>query len=71
MRPLLGANGANVETPAISTQIDDYGGEEMLVPDDRSAMGPAQMVEDKLSEVLKGASVVSQLRLKTLNSHRA
>jgi hypothetical protein len=41
--------------------------EEKLVQDDRAALRPAQMVENKLSGMLKGAFVlVSQLRLMDL-----
>jgi hypothetical protein len=43
------------------------GPEEGLIQDDRAALRPAQMVENKLSGVLKGAFVlVSQLRLMDL-----
>jgi hypothetical protein len=42
-------------------------GEEMLVIDDRSAIRPAQMVEDKLLRLLEGSPVgVSGLRLSRL-----
>lgn len=41
--------------------------EETLIVDDRAALRPADMVEDKLVRILKNASLpVSQARLKSL-----
>jgi hypothetical protein len=45
--------------------------DEELVVDDRSELRPAQIVEDKLSGMLKGQCVkVSQLRLRSIISGR-
>jgi hypothetical protein len=47
------------------------GNEEELVPDSRAELSPAQMVEDKLTGMLKGDGlVVSQLRFKKLIGQR-
>ena len=47
-------------------------GEEELIMDDRWNLRPAQIVEDKLANLLKGEFVmVSQLRLKSLIANRS
>jgi hypothetical protein len=46
--------------------------EEVLIPDDRGNMRPGQMVDNKLSGMMPGASLpVSQLRYSELISRRS
>jgi hypothetical protein len=44
--------------------------DEILVPDERASLGPAQMVENKLKDLGQGSCRVSQLRLMSLISAR-
>ncbi len=45
--------------------------EEELIPDDRAAIGPAQMVENKLNQMRSGTFLgVSSLRLQNMISKR-
>lgn len=54
----------NNKQPLASNVINE---EESLVLDDRAAIRPAQMVENKLSRILRGSCLgVSHLRLKSL-----
>ena len=48
-----------------------YAQEEMLIVDARTAIRPAQMVENKLDQILQGSFVgISHLRLRSLINHR-
>jgi len=57
--------------PATAFTKSEAVDEEELVVDDRAGIRPAQMVEDKLTDILKGDfMMVSQMRLKDLLAHR-
>ena len=59
---------------ATSSEIEPtkVAAEEQLIVDDRADRRPAQMVEEKLSGMLKGDfSIVSQLRTKNLIGRRS
>ena len=61
----------DASAPDLSASIVYDGGEE-LIPDVRSEIRPAQMVEDKLMGMLKGDFVmVSQLRMKRMIARRS
>jgi hypothetical protein len=63
---LSASKPVNLAEPVAPSVVD-----EELVVDDRSELRPAQMVEDKVSGMLKGQCVkVSQLRLRSIISGR-
>jgi hypothetical protein len=67
-RPLGGAAPARLRTPEQGSRLDSQAAaEEGFIIDDRSAMSAAQMVENKLTRLLKDASLpVSHLQTRNL-----
>ena len=66
------ASFASRDSLAQSAELVSMGADEELVLDGRSERRPAEQVEDRLSGMLKGDSVmISQLRTKSLIAHRA
>jgi len=67
-RPLGGVAPDRLHTPELGVRLDSQTvEEEVFIVDDRSAMSAAQMVEDKLTRLLKDASLpVSHLQMRNL-----
>ena len=67
-RPLGGMDTDRSRTPEHGGRLDAQAAqEEVFIVDDRSAMSAAQMVENKLTRILKDASLpVSHLQMRNL-----
>src|SRR4051794_38182050 len=67
-RPLGGVEMDRLRAPEQGGRVDARAAEEeVLIVDDRSAMSAAQMVENKLTRILKDASLpVSHLQMRNL-----
>ncbi len=67
-RPLGGVDTDRLRAPEQGGRVDARAAEEeVFIIDDRSAMSAAQMVENKLTRILKDASLpVSQLQMRSL-----
>jgi hypothetical protein len=69
--PVVQPDGARFAPRAAGSDSDPAADEETLVVDDRSLRSPAQVVEDRLSRMLKGGTVpVSHLQTRGLIRRR-